>query len=212
MQIEGNGLTITSVQSWFDAAPPKGGTEHWVSGRSARELAEAWCASNGPCVPPESSSCSSPIRTWSRWSLSACSPSARSGSMSFGVSRETPPRHRGAMTGGILAITVEGKADETFDRPVATILEKAAARIAKDKRTGAIARIEALSAGLLPSWREGLPHLGELRYSSSRGLRVRSRGHTRSAHHGRSLWCTSSSPIRRATRTTPGTRRTSVPS
>ena len=42
MLIEGNGILITSVQDWFDSAPPKGGADHWVSGRSARELAEAW--------------------------------------------------------------------------------------------------------------------------------------------------------------------------
>ena len=43
-------------------------------------------------------------------------------------------------------------------------------RIATDQRTGAIARIEALSAALLPPWREGLPHLGDLRYQLLTGI------------------------------------------
>ena len=71
---------------------------------------------------------------------------------------------------GVVAITVEGKADESFDRPVGHILESAAGRIANDERTGAIARIEALSTALLPPWREGLPHLGALRYQLLTGI------------------------------------------
>ena len=43
-------------------------------------------------------------------------------------------------------------------------------RIATDQRTGAIARIEALSAALLPPWREGLPRLGDLRYELLTGI------------------------------------------
>ena len=71
---------------------------------------------------------------------------------------------------GVVAITVEGKADESFDRPVGQILESAVERIANDERTGAIARIEALSTALLPPWREGLPHLGALRYQLLTGI------------------------------------------
>ena len=42
-----------SVDGWYAGAPPKGGAAHWVTGRSARELAVAWCESEGPCVPAE---------------------------------------------------------------------------------------------------------------------------------------------------------------
>ena len=44
---------ILSVDGWYAGAPPKGGAVHWVTGRSARELAVAWCGSEGPCVPTE---------------------------------------------------------------------------------------------------------------------------------------------------------------
>lgn len=48
-----DGNSILSVDGWYAGAPPKGGAAHWVTGRSARELAVAWCGSEGPCVPAE---------------------------------------------------------------------------------------------------------------------------------------------------------------
>ena len=50
MLIEGNGILITSVQDWFDSAPPKGGADHWVSGRVVRDGLEAMALvfSRGP--------------------------------------------------------------------------------------------------------------------------------------------------------------------
>jgi hypothetical protein len=71
---------------------------------------------------------------------------------------------------GIVALTIEGKADESFDRPVSAILEAAARRLPADERTGAIPRIQALSAALFRPWRKGLAHLGELRYQLLTGI------------------------------------------
>jgi hypothetical protein len=71
---------------------------------------------------------------------------------------------------GVVAITVEGKADESFDRLVSVVLQSAIERIAADERTGAILRVEALSAALLPPWRTGLAHLGDLRYQLLTGI------------------------------------------
>ena len=48
MLIEGNGILITSVQDWFDSAPPKGGPDHWVSGRVVRDGLEAMALSFQP--------------------------------------------------------------------------------------------------------------------------------------------------------------------
>ena len=63
-----------------------------------------------------------------------------------------------------MAITIEGKADESFDGRVSVALQSALERIAADERTGAIVRAESLSAALPPPWRTGLAHLGDLRY------------------------------------------------
>ena len=45
---------IRSVEGWFALAPPKKAKEHWVDGRSAKELAKAWFPAPGdPEVPAE---------------------------------------------------------------------------------------------------------------------------------------------------------------
>jgi hypothetical protein len=50
---------------------------------------------------------------------------------------------------GVVAITVEGKADESFDQPVEDVLRRAADRVARDEKTGAITRVEGLANSLL---------------------------------------------------------------
>ena len=39
IKISSNGKQITSVEEWFDAAPPKGEKTQWKVGRSAMEMA-----------------------------------------------------------------------------------------------------------------------------------------------------------------------------
>jgi hypothetical protein len=70
---------------------------------------------------------------------------------------------------GVVAVTIEGKADESFDRTVNAV-QSAVERIARDERTGAILRVESLSATLLPRWRAAPAHLGDLRYQLLTGI------------------------------------------
>jgi len=51
--IRSRGKTITSVAEWFNAAPPKARARHWKDGRSAKELAKAWCSESGVVIPAE---------------------------------------------------------------------------------------------------------------------------------------------------------------
>jgi hypothetical protein len=45
---------ICTVDDWFRLAGPAGGVDQWVDGRSAKELAKAWCGrASGPAVPVE---------------------------------------------------------------------------------------------------------------------------------------------------------------
>src|SRR5260221_14788458 len=44
---------IRSVEGWRKFAAPKGGDRQWVDGRSAKELAKAWCASGLVEAPAE---------------------------------------------------------------------------------------------------------------------------------------------------------------
>jgi hypothetical protein len=47
------GRRISTVDEWFEYAPPVGQEKHWVDGRSAKEVAKAWCGSHGTRVPPK---------------------------------------------------------------------------------------------------------------------------------------------------------------
>ena len=172
MQIVGRDKTvIATTEDWRTLCPPKGGDDHWNSGRSARELAEAWCGTTGPCVPEEIAQLLGSHPDFCDVSIERVFPERQ---IRFDNLRGEPRNADLAVEAhdrdGRVAITVEGKADESFDRTISAVLESATQRIARDTRTGAIDRIESLASALLPPWREGLPHLGELRYQLLTGL------------------------------------------
>jgi hypothetical protein len=172
MRIVGkDGTPITSVSGWYAGAPPKGGEAHWVLGRSARELASAWCGSDGPCVPPEVEQL---LRSHPDLVDVVVERAVPEHQIRFDDLRGEPRNADLAIEArdrdGVVAITIEGKADESFDRPVRAVLQSAVERIAADERTGAVRRVEALSAALLPRWRDGMAHLGDLRYQLLTGI------------------------------------------
>ena len=124
-----------------------------------------------PVCRQKSSSFSDPIQTSSTLSLNVSFLSIRFASMICVANRGTPTSpSRLEDRDGVVAITIEGKADESFDRPVSVVLQSAIERISADKGTGAILRVEALSAALWPPWRTGLAHLGDLRYQLLTGI------------------------------------------
>lgn len=47
-----NHTQIDSVESWFEAWPPARGLAHWEDGKSAKELAKAWCRNSGGIRTP----------------------------------------------------------------------------------------------------------------------------------------------------------------
>src|SRR5262245_17205551 len=53
MRLERNSSLILSVEDWFHHAPPMGGSLQWRDGRSAKELAKAWCATPNAPSPPQ---------------------------------------------------------------------------------------------------------------------------------------------------------------
>jgi hypothetical protein len=166
-----DGNPITSVSDWYAGAPPKGGEAQWVPGRSARELASAWCASDGPCVPAEIEHL---LRSHPDLVNVVVERAVPEHQIRFDDLRGEPRNADLAIEArdrdGVVAITIEGKADESFDRLVRSVLQSAVERLAADERTGAVSRVEALSAALLPRWREGMAHLGDLRYQLLTGI------------------------------------------
>jgi hypothetical protein len=172
MQIIGkDGNPISSVDSWFAGAPPKGGAAHWVTGRSARELAAAWCGSERPCVPAEIEQL---LRSHPALDGIVIDRSFPEHQIRFddlpGEPRNADLAIEARDADGAIAITIEGKADESFDRPVAAVLQSALKRMAADEKTGAVRRVELLSEALLPRWRSGLAHMGDLRYQLLTGI------------------------------------------
>jgi hypothetical protein len=47
------GVQITTLDDWHAHAPPKDPVLHWKDGRSAKELARAWCGDGQPAMPSE---------------------------------------------------------------------------------------------------------------------------------------------------------------
>jgi len=171
MRIVGkDGTDILSVDGWLAGAPPKGGKAHWRAGRSAWELAKAWCGS-GPRVPDEVEQLLRSHPDLVDVSIERASPERQ---IRFDDLRGEPRNADLAIEARrgneIVAITVEGKADESFDRPVRSVLQTAIKRIAADERTGATRRVELLSEALFARWRPGLAHLGDLRYQLLSGV------------------------------------------
>lgn len=172
MQIIGkDGNPILSVDGWYVGAPPKGGAAHWVTGRSARELAVAWCGSEGPCVPAEIEQLLRSHPDLGRLAIERALPEHQ---IRFddlpGEPRNADLAIEARDAHGVVAITLEGKADESFDRPVTAVLQSAVKRMAADEKTGAVRRVELLSEALLPRWRSGLAHIGDLRYQLFTGI------------------------------------------
>ena len=169
--VDRDGNPIISVNDWYAGAPPKGGDAHWVTGRSARELASAWCGSNGPCVPAEIEQLLGSHPDLVDVVVERAVPEHQ---IRFDNLRGEPRNADLAIEArdrdGVVAITIEGKSDESFDRLVSSVLQSAVERLAADERTGAISRVESLSAALLPRWREGMAHLGDLRYQLLTGI------------------------------------------
>lgn len=166
-----SGQPILSVDGWYDGAPPKGGAGHWVRGRSARELAAAWCGSDGPCVPAEIEQLLQSHADLKELVIDRALPEHQ---IRFddllGEPRNADLAIEARDADGVVAITIEGKADESFDRPVTAVLQSALKRMAADEKTGAVRRVELLSEALLPRWRSGLAHIGDLRYQLLTGI------------------------------------------
>lgn len=164
MQIVKNGIALQTIDDWRAHAPPKS-VDQWARGRSAMECAAAWFGSAGPCVPAEIVALLSSHDDTARAQITSATPDHR---VRFNGARGEPRSCDVAASAetddGLVAITIEAKADERFERAVEQVLADAVDRRAHGERSGTLARIEKLAASLLPPPRRGLPPLGSLRY------------------------------------------------
>jgi hypothetical protein len=165
VQLSKADVPIRSVEDWRALARPKRGDRHWKTGRIAKKLARAWCSGDEPCAPPDLVQLLSPL-------LSADQLANAEGWPEHQIRIDDipgePPNIDLALLAdahhGKTAVCIESKADEPFGPDVLTLLTSAVVKLARDERTGAISRLQGLSALLLPEWEPGLPHLADIRY------------------------------------------------
>jgi hypothetical protein len=165
VKLEKDGSPIRSEEDWFRLAPPKGGIDHWVLGRSARECARAWCGPEGPCLPSEVAAALRSRAPFSDLEIEWATPEYK---VRFDRIAGEPRNAdvvavgRGAL--GKIAVSIEAKADEPFDLTVREVLERGIRKIASDQQTQSIARVQALAGSLLPARASATAELGQIRY------------------------------------------------
>ena len=164
MHISKGTQPITSLAEWLEHAPPKS-LNHWVDGRSAKEVARAWLESGDESMPSEvedalvSHPSFGPVLTWEaepeaklRFDLFQGEP--RNSDLVVYVSDSVGP----------YVLAIEAKADETYGETVAQALAAALERRVKNPASNGIARIEQLARLLLRPRAEGAPKAADLRY------------------------------------------------
>ncbi len=124
------GQPIRSVDDWFRLAPPQGGAEQWVDGRSAKELAKVWFRRNVPSVPDELRELLAAVDETRDLEITRI--------IAEKITRldEFDPGHRnhdltilGKTREGQVLIAVEAKADESFVSTIAEALRAAEIRV-----------------------------------------------------------------------------------
>jgi hypothetical protein len=151
MRLVSGSQPIDSLADWRQYAPPKGGDRHWVAGRSAMELANAWCGGAGPVVPDEVAAALRSHPDLATLRIVELTPEAR---VRFDKRRGEP--RNADLAGfaeddeGSVVVHVEGKADETFGQRVRDVRESAQAIVASGKATGAVDRVADLLVALVP--------------------------------------------------------------
>jgi hypothetical protein len=152
MKIESRGNAIRTLRDWETHAPPKKGQAHWVDGRSAKECARAWCGGpDGPALPGELRALLDSHEDTRGAEVEEVTPEHR---VRFDDLRGEP-RNADVVAiashpAGRIAISIEAKADEAFDRPVGKVLAAAARKTEAEQRTNAATRVKQLVKSLLP--------------------------------------------------------------
>jgi hypothetical protein len=157
---------IQSVDDWFQLAPPKKGALQWRDGRSAKELAKAWCGrKNHPSPPEEFLRLLAPLVSADQLADAVGWPEHQ---IPIDDLPGEPPNIDLAIVSdgklGRTAICVEAKADEPFGEYALAKHDAATKQIEKGVKTGGLKRLLHLEDNLLPELYVGLPGRAELRY------------------------------------------------
>lgn len=164
MRLHKNGVPIVCVEDWKRIAPPKAEYQ-WVEGRSAYELAHAWCGRGAPEVPPELTALFESRAETRGLLIDEVLPEHR---VSFDAHGGEPRNADLALVGHTLeskvVVTIEAKADEPFGATVGQTVADALERAIENPRSRGVRRVEDLVRALLPPRSKGLTHVCDLRY------------------------------------------------
>lgn len=166
LRLERREMPIRTVEEWFLHARPMGGEIQWRDGRSAKELAKAWCGDgDGPAPPGDL------LR------LLATRPALANLDFEVGYPEHRirfddvagEPRNADLAVAcqgplGRVALSIEAKADEAFGRSVGEEIVNAAAQWAFEERDGKLERLRLLASAVLPRYQAGHAKVGQLRY------------------------------------------------
>lgn len=163
MRIEKAGHEITTVEEWHRYAPPKKSEEHWVDGRSAKEAAKAWveCPSQ---APKEVLGLLKSNDEFTDLILDRAEPEAKLSFDDFRNPREADLCIWAHDPKGVVAITVEAKADEPFDDTVADTLAKCLERVVENPRSAGVTRTAQLAQSLFNARGSNEEFITDLRY------------------------------------------------
>ena len=164
MRIEKGGKPILTVQDWRDYAPPRS-PQHWVEGRSAYELAHAWCGAGEPAIPESLRLLLESTDETRGFAPEIGFPEHRIQFDSFGGEpRNADLALVGSTAMGKIAITIEAKADEPLGETVSATLTAAIERGIENPRSNGVRRVESLVHALFRLKQKGQPRVGDLRY------------------------------------------------
>lgn len=164
MRAERNTHHIASLKDWEEFAGPKS-ADQWVEGRSAYELANAWCGRGHLEMPSELRGLLDSHSATRGLSVEVVNPEHR---ISFdklgGEPRNADLAFVGASASGTAAVTVEAKADETFGGTVSETLSAGLERLLENPRSQGVQRVVGLVRALFLQRTKGQAKVSSLRY------------------------------------------------
>jgi hypothetical protein len=170
MRVEKDGQSIASIEDWRTLAPPKRG-DQWVEGRSACELARAWCGTGRPAMPDVLHALLQTRLETTNLLVNLAHPEH---GIVFddcgGEPRNADLAFVGEGSSGRVAVTIEAKADEPFGETVGEALAAALERAAKNPRSRGVDRIVGLARALFGGQKDARPPIVALRHQLLTGL------------------------------------------
>ncbi len=163
MIIQKNGISIGTLEDWLRFAPPMSPERHWKDHRSAKETARAWLGSL-PAPPAEVRELLLSHPDLAGTTVERAEPEALIRFDDASGSRNADLALWAKDEGGPVAITVEAKADEPFDVPVAKAFSKALESLLESPASAGVVRIVHLAESLFRVKERGHSQIGKLGY------------------------------------------------